>query len=483
MSPFTRALSAQRCQSELHFQGRNAKAFGLGNAEDHAAWAEAVNILRNFDDCMEHFLVLFTEYMKTSGYLAFTTNKREDCIQAARYLLEPILEHENRRQYPHFYRLIGNIDGWADDLVEAGLRHKRRGTNVAMFLGGFKTFSWAMQDALDSLAQGDNARMAKDLLALYGHAFEVLWMGMVVPGSPINSTQDYEAVARQLALEKCRFENAFNAVSDGVLVMDLNCRIIYLNATLRGYAGKNLCGAYIWAALGLDGISCKEALFDAFPLGTQFEAPLWGGDMVFRISIISMGHVSMTDRYEYLACLTNITNVVRQRNLLKVEVDKRTAELLHEKKGLEEMNITLRNVIKCVNEEREKSFDEASQQIRRFIFPAVRKVATENDLEARYAYMHLLTEQLERFLSPARGSMDKMCSENPEDQSAPLGRLTLTELKVCQLVQAGHSSKKIADLLNISLETVKTHRRSIRRKLNLRGNESHLGALLLSQQF
>ena len=60
-----------------------------------------------------------------------------------------------------------------------------------------------------------------------------------------------------------------------------------------------------------------------------------------------------------------------------------------------------------------------------------------------------------------------------------LDKLTLAELKVCRLVRAGHSSKEIAGLLNISPETVQTHRRNIRRKLGLRGHDTQLAVHLL----
>lgn len=46
-------------------------------------------------------------------------------------------------------------------------------------------------------------------------------------------------------------------------------------------------------------------------------------------------------------------------------------------------------------------------------------------------------------------------------------RLTYTESKICDMIEGGLSSKEIADDMNISVDTVKTHRKNIRKKLEL----------------
>ncbi len=45
--------------------------------------------------------------------------------------------------------------------------------------------------------------------------------------------------------------------------------------------------------------------------------------------------------------------------------------------------------------------------------------------------------------------------------------LTSRERGVVQLIAEGHSNKQIANILNISVKTVETHRASAMRKLNL----------------
>ena len=47
--------------------------------------------------------------------------------------------------------------------------------------------------------------------------------------------------------------------------------------------------------------------------------------------------------------------------------------------------------------------------------------------------------------------------------------LTAREREVLQLVAEGKSNKEVADLLNLSVYTVETHRSNIMEKLNLKG--------------
>jgi len=57
--------------------------------------------------------------------------------------------------------------------------------------------------------------------------------------------------------------------------------------------------------------------------------------------------------------------------------------------------------------------------------------------------------------------------------------LTPTEMKICALLRLNLSSKDIASMLAISVNTANTHRRSIRRKLNLNGDENLTAYLVL----
>lgn len=441
---------------------------------------KAAAALARFDACMESFLEFWTLRMQAAGYLSFTTARRDDCVTACRDFLTPVLRHAAAEQPPTFETLRENAGGWADALLAAGLRHCRRGVTVAMYLGCFKTFIMALEDALALLPRlcadipADHIPAATEFLRLHAHAFEVLWteaglreMTSIRQPAPPADISPQNELLRLLTLEKCRFENIFNTTSDGVLVMDENCRITTANRSLRQYAGEGIEGKPVWEALGLEGEDPEE-FFRYYPIGQTVEVSPFGDGLFFRLSIASLGGVSLASAGEYLVLLTNITPQVLQREMMEEAIGRHAAALLEEKRRQEELNITLRTVLSTIHAERDSRRDELSSHIRRVLLPALEQIGKEPDAAARKSMIQLL-----------RGSLLSLTDSGEERPQDGLSKLTLAELKVCRLVRAGHSSKEIAELLNISPETVQTHRRNIRRKLGLRGHDTQLAVHLL----
>lgn len=441
---------------------------------------KAAAVLARFDACMESFLEFWTLRMQAAGYLSFTTARRNDCVTACRDFLTPVLRHAAAEQPPTFETLRENAGGWADALIAAGLRHCRRGVTVAMYLGCFKTFIMALEDALALLPRlcadipADHIPAATEFLRLHAHAFEVLWteaglreMTSIRQPAPPADISPQNELLRLLTLEKCRFENIFNTTSDGVLVMDENCRITTANRSLRQYAGEGIEGKPVWEALGLEGEDPEE-FFRYYPIGQTVEVSPFGDGLFFRLSIASLGGVSLASAGEYLVLLTNITPQVLQREMMEEAIGRHAAALLEEKRRQEELNITLRTVLSTIHAERDSRRDELSSHIRRVLLPALEQIGKEPDAAARKSMIQLL-----------RGSLLSLTDSGEERPQDGLSKLTLAELKVCRLVRAGHSSKEIAELLNISPETVQTHRRNIRRKLGLRGHDTQLAVHLL----
>lgn len=442
-------------------------------AIDQEVWHTSVAVFEHFDTCMEVFLERWATRMEHSGYLSFTTARRDDCIASCHALLDPLRNHRDQNMLPTFESLRDNADGWADVLLASGMRHWQRGITGEMFLGCFKVFVAAIEDALQTLPKhcpqvaSSALPHAVNLLHIYASAFEVIWMKTCLQRLPQKQYHGQDEVFRLLTLEKCRFENVFNATSDGVLIMDASCRISIANRSLRQYAGEALEGKAIWEVLDLEG-STPEEFFCYYHIGQTVEVSPFGNDLVFRLSIASLGGISLASTGDYLVLLTNITPQVFQRESLEKAIQHYTGELLNEKRQLEEMNITLRNVLQHVHQEQDRQREALSDSIRRFLVPALQQLSSERDDTARKATLAIIQDQMQRFLSG--GTPAKGLPANDEG----LRKLTLSELKICELVHLGHSSKEIAVLLGISPETVQTHRKHIRRKLGVRGHDVQL---------
>lgn len=75
-----------------------------------------------------------------------------------------------------------------------------------------------------------------------------------------------------------------------------------------------------------------------------------------------------------------------------------------------------------------------------------------------------------KILADAKISSNCVGIDRPEKE----GALTLSESKITKMLSAKMSTKQIAQLLSISPETVKNHRKSIKRKLGIQGGKSKL---------
>lgn len=453
-----------------------ALASGLP-ALDLDRWRAALNALEGLPRQMRVFLESWTQRMEAGGYLSFTTARRTDCTASFLALYQPMMRHGEGAVPPTFEGLTAHSDGWEQPLLESGLRHWRRGITGTMFLGCFKTFIYALEDALEALAVEAGASRppakafadARLLLHMYAEAFEVLWMDACLARQGHERASDQDAFYRLLTLEKCRFENVLNTSSDGMLVIDSGGLVTTINHSLRGYAkDRRLEGRPVWEVLRLDASSPDE-FFRNYPVGQTVEIAPFGDQTVFRFSLAPLGDVSLASD-EFLILLSNITPQVRERQNLEHIVAQRTAQLVQEKQHIEEMNITLRNVLRNVEAERQRLYQEVGDKVRQLILPTLARVEFDQAQSIRTAYADMLRDHITRILPGTR-----------HDEPLLL-KFTLAETKVCQLIEAGHSSKEVAAMLRISPETVQTHRRSIRKKLGIRGRDTQLSALLQSRR-
>jgi DNA-binding NarL/FixJ family response regulator len=138
-------------------------------------------------------------------------------------------------------------------------------------------------------------------------------------------------------------------------------------------------------------------------------------------------------------------------------------ELEQEQEQSGEMAVTLKTVIRAMDDETDALRREISAIIRDSIEPTLDKMVHAESVESREAYAKVVVSQL----NAAVGGQS-------EEFDQELMQLTPTELEVARYIKADRSTTEIADMMHSALETVQTHRKNLRKKLGLVGKKTSL---------
>lgn len=153
----------------------------------------------------------------------------------------------------------------------------------------------------------------------------------------------------------------------------------------------------------------------------------------------------------------------KQRELVshKLELEKVNKELLQTNRA---MSILARNIDKKKKEVEQKT----AHAVLTKIIPIINDLKKEKGIQKYLAEIEVLGAYI-KGLAPESDLHNKIVIN-----------LSATEMRIAALIKNGMSSQRIADMQNISLETVKTHRKKIRRKLDIKNSKTNLTSYLQS---
>jgi len=158
----------------------------------------------------------------------------------------------------------------------------------------------------------------------------------------------------------------------------------------------------------------------------------------------------------------NEINLRRARNGFEKKVKERTA-------NLEEVNTALRVLVKGREEDRIQLEQKILSNVNQLVVPYLEQCERSGLDGKQKSYLNIAVTNLQNIIAPFAHKL-----------STGFLRLTPTEIKVANLVKQGRTTKQIAQVLNLSAETVETHRKKIRKKLGLQNRKTNLHSYLLS---
>jgi len=147
---------------------------------------------------------------------------------------------------------------------------------------------------------------------------------------------------------------------------------------------------------------------------------------------------------------------------LEEMIAQRTAQLATANAALQRKTIALEEILATYQADSTRRTARIVERIDQFVRPLL-----DGGIGAR----HELLTQFEAAISDAT-------SESLDWMSQKLATLTPAELRVCEMIRRGMGSKEIATAIDISADTVETHRRNIRRKLQINNETINLSTFL-----
>ena len=154
---------------------------------------------------------------------------------------------------------------------------------------------------------------------------------------------------------------------------------------------------------------------------------------------------------------------------LMLDLEEKKCALENKTKQLEEINITLKVLLKHMNKEKKELEDKFAQNINELIMPYLIRLR-----ETR------LNNYQAQFIDTIESKLKEMSQPDVKKASNKLMMLSPTETQVANYVKMGLRTKQISEKLNISSRTVEFHRQNIRRKICLKDRSINLKVFLNS---
>jgi DNA-binding CsgD family transcriptional regulator len=168
-------------------------------------------------------------------------------------------------------------------------------------------------------------------------------------------------------------------------------------------------------------------------------------------------------------CTLERNNALKTIKRSEKELTQRKFALEKLNRELIETNQALSILARNIDRDKELLEKKIYEIINTNIIPIIKELLDDKSCQKRLADLELLKTYLNGLIP------------GQTDQHEIVACLSSQEMRVAAMIKRGLTSPKIAGMLNVSLHTVKTHRKNIRKKLKLQNSNVNLCSYLRSK--
>ncbi len=324
--------------------------------------------------------------------------------------------------------------------------------------------------------------------------------GFVIKDHDGQSDQSIIMVENVTDQKKAReFVNLLTAAvqqsSEGICVTDLTGRVIFVNqafARLHQYSADELIGKHQSffhpASDMLSLVAAKRRLMQTGEFSGEMRHLRGDGHIFPGLLHSTLIHDESGNPAAVLNAIRDISEIktteqalrasseklTEYSHYLEAKVGERTRILEETKKQIEMYEAQLKKaeealkiLIAGVEDQKKTAENKILDNVRSTLKPIMNRLKTED-----------LSKRVREVVDLLDGTLENVGPSPAQTITEKRHLLTLRELRICELINTGLTSKEVAKILGVSPHTVFLHRANIRKKLGLTGNEDDLASYL-----
>jgi PAS domain S-box-containing protein len=295
----------------------------------------------------------------------------------------------------------------------------------------------------------------------------VNYKGHIARVTAIRDISVHKEDEKSLRVVRGRFRGLVESTSDWIWEVDKNAVYIYVSPKVRdilGYEPEEVLG---------------RTPFDFMPPEearrvTDIFMPIVASRKPFRVmentNLHKDGHPVVLET-SGVPIVDMDGKFAGYRGIDRDITDRKQAEnkLMMRARELKESNIALKVLLKQRENDRGELEAKILSNVKHLIMPYIEKLKKSRAMSDELAYLNILKSNLNEIISPFAHKL-----------SSDYFDLTPKELQIADLIKDGKQDKDIIELLHVSIDTVKFHRKNIRRKLGIYGKRTNLRNHLMS---